>query len=128
MVDREKVAFVREVPPPEHDVTEATNVFALSGDRNRLGMLPSLLEGGGVCECDLAAAAGMSESATSRAVRWLRTHRVVSASRRQGRLAYYRLGDTHVPMLLDPALTYAQHTTALHPDRHDVSTLVGVDV
>lgn len=39
MVDREKVALVREVMPPGHDVTEATDVFALLGDPNRLRLL-----------------------------------------------------------------------------------------
>jgi len=36
MVDREKVALVREVMPSGHDVTEATDVFAPLGDPNRL--------------------------------------------------------------------------------------------
>lgn len=39
MVDREKVALVREVMRSEHDVTEATDVFALLGDPNRLRLL-----------------------------------------------------------------------------------------
>jgi DNA-binding transcriptional ArsR family regulator len=118
MVDRAKVATVRDAMPPEHDVIEAADVFALLGDPNRLRLLLALLEGGEMCVCDLAAAAGMSESAASHAVRWLRAHRIVSAPRRQGRMAYYRLEDAHVRMLLDVALSHTQHTTALHPE-HD---------
>ena len=119
MVDRDKVAFVREVMPPEHDVTQAADVFALLGDPNRLRLLLALLEGGEMCVCDLAAAAGMGESAASHAMRWLRAHRIVSAPRRQGRMAYYRLEDAHVRMLLDVALTHTQHTTALHPEQEE---------
>ena len=121
VVDRQKVAAVREAMPPEHDVVEAADVFALLGDPNRLRLLMALLEGGEMCVCDLAAAAGMSESSASHAVRWLRAHRIVSAPRRQGRMSYYRLEDAHVRVLLDVALSHTQHTVALHPEReqHD---------
>ncbi len=122
MVDRDKVAAVREAMPLEHDVTEAADVFALLGDPNRLRLLLALLEGGEMCVCDLAAAAGMSESSASHAVRWLRAHRIVSAPRRQGRMAFYRLEDAHVRMLLDVALSHTQHTTAMHPEHDERAT------
>lgn len=128
MVDPDQVALVREAMPPEHDVTQAADVFALLGDPNRLRLLLALLQGGEMCVCDLAAAAGMSESAASHAVRWLRAHRIVAAPRRQGRMAYYRLEDAHVRMLLDVALTHTQHTTALHPERRNAKTVAGSDV
>lgn len=117
VVDREKVCAVLGALPPESDVVEAAEVFALLGDPNRLRLLLALLEGGELCVCDLAAAAGMSESAASHAVRWLRAHRIVSLPRRQGRMAFYRLEDAHVRMLLDLALTHTQHTTAVLPER-----------
>src|SRR6266851_3428767 len=119
VVDRDKVAAVRQAMPLEQDVMEAADVFALLGDPNRLRLLVALLAGGEMCVCDLAAAAGMSESAASHAVRWLRAHRIVSSPRRQGRMMYYRLDDAHVRMLLDLALTHTQHTRALHPERED---------
>ena len=119
VVDRKKVEAVREAMPPDHDVIEAADVFSLLGDANRLRLLIALLEGGEMCVCDLAAAAGISESSASHAVRWLRAHRIVSAPRRQGRMAYYRLEDAHVRMLLDVALTHTQHTVAIHPERED---------
>ena len=117
VVDRERVAAVREAMPPAPDVEQAADVFALLGDPNRLRLLVALLEGGEMCVCDLAAAAGMSESAASHAVRWLRAHRIVSAPRRAGRMMYYRLEDVHVRMLMDVGLTHSQHTRALHPER-----------
>lgn len=119
VVDRKKVEAVREAMPPDHDVTEAADVFALLGDSNRLSLLMALFEGGEMCVCDLAAAVGISESSASHAVRWLRAHRIVSSPRRQGRMAYYRLEDAHVRMLLDVALTHTQHTVAIHPERGD---------
>lgn len=78
--------------------------------------MTSLLEGGELCVCDLAATTRMSESAVSHALRLLRAHRVVSVSRR-GRMAYYRLDDAHVRMLLDLGLTHTGHTVAVHPER-----------
>ncbi len=75
----------------------------------------ALLEGE-MCVCDLAAAAGQSESSVSHALRLLRAHRVVQV-RRAGRMAFYKLADSHVRMLLDVALTHVGHTTAIHPER-----------
>lgn len=111
MVDPGKVAQVRASMPAEGDVVDLAEVFALLGDPGRLRLLTSLLEGGELCVCDLAASTGMSESAVSHALRLLRARRVVSVSRR-GRMAYYRLDDQHVRMLLDLGLTHTAHTTA----------------
>jgi ArsR family transcriptional regulator, lead/cadmium/zinc/bismuth-responsive transcriptional repressor len=119
VVDHERVAAVRSAMPSDEDVEQAADVFALLGDPNRLRLLVALLAGGEMCVCDMAAAAGMSESATSHAVRWLRAHRIVSSPRRQGRMMYYRLDDAHVRMLLDLALTHTQHTQTPHPERAD---------
>ena len=119
IVDRQRVSLVRESMPPERDLDEVADVFGLLGDANRLRLMVALLEGGEMCVCDLAAATGMSESATSHAVRLLRAHRVVSSPRRDGRMSYYRLEDAHVRMLLDLALTHTQHTEAIHPEREN---------
>lgn len=115
LVDPDKVELVREAMPSDHDIAELADVFSLLGDPGRLRLLTSLLEAGELCVCDLAATTGMSESAVSHALRLLRAHRVVSVSRR-GRMAYYRLDDAHVRMLLDLGLTHTGHTVALHPE------------
>jgi ArsR family transcriptional regulator, lead/cadmium/zinc/bismuth-responsive transcriptional repressor len=116
VVDRERVAALQEAMPEDADVEQVADVFGLLGDPSRVRLLIALLAGGEMCVCDLAASAGMSESATSHAVRLLRAHRIVSP-RRQGRMMFYRLADAHVRMLLDLALTHTQHTRALHPER-----------
>ncbi|HSZ46932.1 MAG TPA: metalloregulator ArsR/SmtB family transcription factor [Streptosporangiaceae bacterium] len=117
VVDRELVEAVQQAMPADEAVEQAADVFALLGDPNRVRLLVALLEGGEMCVCDLAAVAGMSESAASHAVRWLRAHRIVSSPRREGRMMYYRLDDAHVRELLGLALTHAQHTRAVHPER-----------
>jgi len=114
-VDADRVDAVREAMPDEHDVAELADVFGLLSDPGRLRLLVALLEGE-MCVCDIAASCGQSESAVSHALRLLRAHRVVQV-RRAGRMAYYRLADGHVRLLLDVALTHVGHTSAVHPVR-----------
>lgn len=108
LVDPDRVAAVRAAAPGEDTVLALADVFALLGDPNRLQLMLALLEAGELCVCDLAAAAGMSESATSHALRLLRARDVVRF-RRNGRMAYYALTDGHVRMLLDVALEHLRH-------------------
>ena len=115
LVDPDRVAHVRVSLPSASLLEGLADVFGLLADANRLRLLVSLLEGGELCVCDLAAATGMGESATSHALRLLRAHRVVKV-RRAGRMAYYSLTDGHVRMLLDVALEHARHGDA---DGHD---------
>ncbi len=117
VVDRYQVASVLAAMPASDQLEQVADVFALLGDRSRVRLLVALLKAGEMCVRDLAAVAGMSESAASHAMRWLRAHRIVSAPRRQGRMMYYRLDDAHVRELLDIALSHARHTRALHPER-----------
>ncbi|PZG23658.1 ArsR/SmtB family transcription factor [Nonomuraea aridisoli] len=115
VVDADRVAAVCERMPPADDLADTADVFGLLSDPNRLRLLVALLDGE-LCVCDLAAVTGQSESAVSHALRLLRAHRIVAA-RRSGRMAYYRLEDPHVRMLLDLALAHTEHTEAVHPER-----------
>lgn len=112
VVDAGRIDAVRAAMPAEGDVVDLADVFGLLADPGRLRLLVALL-GGELCVCDLAAAAGLSESATSHALRILRAHRVV-AVRRSGRMAFYSLADAHVRMLLDLALTHIAHSDLIH--------------
>jgi DNA-binding transcriptional ArsR family regulator len=115
VVDGDKVAAVRVRMPSEADVLELADVLSLLGNPTRLQLLVALLEGGEVCVCDLAAMTGQSESAVSHALRLLRAHRVVSV-RRDHRMAFYRLEDNHVRMLLDVGLSHTGHARIIHVD------------
>ncbi len=115
VVDAGRVAVVSAAMPPAAQVAELADVFGLLADPGRLRVLVALLEGE-TCVSDLAAVAHASESAVSHHLRLLRAHRVVEA-RRSGRMAYYRLADAHVRMLLDVALTHIGHApAAAHPE------------
>ncbi len=117
LVDPGRVAEVMATMPVEAEVTDVADVFGLLSDTGRLRLIVALL-GGELCVCDLAAAVGLSESATSHALRILRAHRVVKA-RRSGRMVFYALADSHVRKLLELALAHAAHTSLVH-EVHDM--------
>lgn len=117
LVDPERVEALRRWLPGRETVATVADVFGLLGEEGRLRLLLILLEGGELCVCDLAAAAGLTESATSHALRLLRAHRVVKV-RRDGRRAFYSLTDGHVRLLLDVALEHQSHapTEMIQPE------------
>jgi DNA-binding transcriptional ArsR family regulator len=120
VVDRERVATVVASMPGDDDIAGLADVFGLLADPGRLRVLVALLEGE-MCVCDLAAVARTSESAVSHHLRLLRAHRVVQV-RRAGRMAYYRLADAHVRLLLDVALTHIGHAPAAsHPEHPELA-------
>ena len=112
LVDPERVARARAEAPAAGDLDAlADGVFGVLADPNRLRILLALLHAGELCVGDLAATTGMSESATSHALRLLRAHRAVKV-RRDGRLAYYSLLDSHVRDLLSVAIDHLRHDDA----------------
>ncbi len=104
----EVVAQVRSRALAPDALLRVTRVLKLLGDPTRARLLYALLDGGEVCVCDLAAATGTAEATVSQALRLLRAHDVVVA-RRDGRLAYYRLADEHVRLLLGVAREHVAH-------------------
>ncbi|MFI7535271.1 ArsR/SmtB family transcription factor [Streptosporangium sp. NPDC049376] len=108
MVDPDRVGTVAEAMPGAESIEELAGVFALLSDPGRLRVIIALLKGGEMCVCDIAAACGHSESAVSHTLRLLRACHVVRA-RRSGRMAYHRLDDAHVRMLLGLGLSHVSH-------------------
>ncbi|MGC5628565.1 ArsR/SmtB family transcription factor [Georgenia sp. Z1344] len=104
----EKVALTREKIPDEGEAGRLAALFKLLGDPRRARVLYALLEAGELCVCDLAAVVDVPEASLSQVLRVLRTAGVV-ANRRQGRMVYYRLADTHVRMLLDVSREHTRH-------------------
>lgn len=106
--DLERVAAVLGQQPDDDVVDLLADVFTLLGDPGRLRLLTALLAGGELCVTDLAVISGLSESATSHALRLLRAHDVVRA-RRVGRHVHYSLRDGHVRTLLGTTLDHVAH-------------------
>jgi ArsR family transcriptional regulator, lead/cadmium/zinc/bismuth-responsive transcriptional repressor len=83
------------------------DVFRALGDATRVKIV-SLLSGGEVCVCDLAAALDMTQSAVSHQLRTLRDLGLVRG-RREGRQVFYTLDDEHVADLFSRALEHIGH-------------------
>ena len=108
VVDPARVAVVRERMPDAAIVQDVADAFRVLAEPARLRIVLALLEGGELCVCDIAAAAGMNETSASQHLRVLRGSRTVR-KRRDGRISYYSLSDGHVRMLIDVALEHSRH-------------------
>jgi ArsR family transcriptional regulator, nickel/cobalt-responsive transcriptional repressor len=90
-----------------HDLAETLKALA---SPSRLRVLVELVDGERTVE-QLAAAAGLSPSATSHNLRILRGLRLVRVQR-QGRHANYALYDHHVPELIAAIRHHHEHVNA----------------
>lgn len=115
LVHPEDVARASSRLPDAGAVADLADVLDLLGEPHRLTLLLALRDVE-LCVHDLAVTIGQSESATSHALKLLRSHRIVRA-RKEGRRVYYRLDDPHVRMLLEVALTHTEHSALQHPER-----------
>ena len=81
-----------------------TEIFRVLGDPTRVRILHALSQRE-LCVGDLAAQLGATESAVSHQLRLLRSARIVR-SRREGRMIFYALDDTHVLALFEQGLRH----------------------
>lgn len=99
----------RDLSAQEADeLAAAMQVFATG---SRLRLLWAMLDGERTVE-ELAKRAGMTRTSTSQQLRVLRQARLASV-RREGRRAYYRLHDHHLPDLLAAMRHHYEH---VHPE------------
>ncbi len=94
----------RLLPAAEYRALAAT--FQALADPSRAKIVYSLLDRE-LCTCDLAAIAGISESAVSQHLNVLRRLRLVR-SRRQGKVIYHSLDDDHISKLVSVCLEHVR--------------------
>lgn len=92
--DLKVVNAVKKRLPKEESLTRLASFFKVMNDETRLRIIFSLLVKE-LCVCDLAAAAGISISAASHQLRYLRNMNVVKY-RKSGKQVYYSLTDKHI--------------------------------
>ena len=103
-IDQAKVNFVRERLLPEQVIMTLADMFKVLGDPTRSKIMYALsLEE--LCVCDIASLLGTTKSAVSHQLRILRNMKVVSF-RKDGKIAYYSLNDSHIKNLFSEALTH----------------------
>jgi len=103
------VRRARSLLSPDTTYLDLSSLFAALADATRVKLVHVLLQQQ-LCTCDLAAALGVSESATSQHLRLLRALRLVR-SRRAGRVVYHSLDDEHIAALVRLGLVHLGHTT-----------------
>ena len=87
------------------------DLFAVLADPSRARILHLLAIADDLCVCDIALVLGISVSALSHQLRFLRERGVVTR-RKAGRMAYYRLDDDHVRRLVLDAVAHAAEVAA----------------
>lgn len=105
VIDEDVVRTARAAQLASEDIDRLSDMFGMLASPTRLRLLEALVERE-LCVCDLAAVAGVSESAVSHHLRLLRQLRIVRF-RKEGRMAYYRLDDEHVAEIVASGLKHA---------------------
>lgn len=94
VIHEDVVVRVGEKMPGEEPLYEVSELFKVFGDSTRARIICALnIEE--MCVGDLAALLNMTQSAISHQLRLLKTSRLVK-SRKQGRVVYYSLDDSHI--------------------------------
>lgn len=88
-----------------------TDLFGVLADPSRARILHLLAIADDLCVCDMALVLGMSMSALSHQLRFLRERGAVER-RKVGRIAYYRLIDEHLRRLVLDGIAHATERDA----------------
>ncbi len=98
-VDRRKVGRVRRKMMAEEQISRMAYFFQAFSDLTRLKIILALEVEKELCVCDLTMVVGVSMSAVSHQLRYLRNLGVVK-NRKQGKMVYYSLKDEHIKELI----------------------------
>ncbi|MGN0994104.1 MAG: ArsR/SmtB family transcription factor [Butyricicoccus sp.] len=105
-VHTDTVACVKCKMPADEVTQDAAEFFKAFSDKTRLRILAALAIGE-LCVCDIAELLGMTQSAISHQLRFLKELRLVS-NRKEGKTVYYTLNDDHIGTILAQGLTHVQ--------------------
>ena len=108
----EHALAVRRNLIPADKAMRVAELFAVLSDPTRLQVVYALLHApsGELSVGDLAAGLGRDDTTISHQLRVLRNQQVV-ATRKVGRIVYYRLTDEHIRLLLELGMTHATEET-----------------
>ena len=95
----------------QHGSARVAGLFSVLADPSRARILHLLAIADDLCVCDMALVLGMSVSALSHQLRFLRERGVVTRNK-IGRMAYYRLEDDHIRRLVLDAAAHAAEAVA----------------
>ena len=113
-IDPKKVEDTKKRIPSEELMEIVTELFKALGDLTRAKIV-YILRKKTLCVRDISIVAGISESATSHQLAYLKERHLVQ-SEREGNTIYYSIGFKHISALLNEAEYYADHVKNNHPD------------
>ena len=102
------VDSVRKEMPDTKMLYELAELFKVFGDTTRVRILYAL-SAQEMCVCDIADLLGMTHSAISHQLRVLKQARLVKF-RKEGKVVYYSLDDSHISQIFDCGLSHIQET------------------
>lgn len=94
VIHDDKVSRVRALMPDSKDLSDLTELYRTLADNTRIRILWAL-SCEDMCVCDLAVLLGMTKSAISHQLRYLRLANLVRYDK-QGKIVFYSLSDDHV--------------------------------
>ncbi|MBS7240249.1 MAG: winged helix-turn-helix transcriptional regulator [Acetatifactor sp.] len=104
--DKAVLNQIEETMPPEEELQDLAEFFKVFGDATRLKILYVLMCSE-MCVYDIAAALGMTQSAISHQLRFLKQLDLVKY-RRDGKIIYYSLSDAHIVNILNQGLVHIE--------------------
>ncbi len=113
-INPKRVEQARGLLPDEQVFLIVIEGFKALADPTRAKILYALRESP-LCVRDIAIIAGISESATSHQLAYLKEKHLVEA-KREGTIMYYSVSYQHLHNLLKEAEYYADHVKNGHPD------------
>ena len=106
IVHTDAVRQARSTMQGDEITSAASDFFKAFSDKTRLRILTALaIEE--LCVCDIASLLGMSQSAISHQLRFLKQARLVK-SRKDGKTVYYALCDDHIQTILAQGIAHVQ--------------------
>ena len=97
--------------PKRSTINEVSEIFKLFADGSRLSIVWALNESE-MCVCDLCALLKMKQSAVSHQLKKLKMSQVVK-TRREGKVIYYSLSDSHITTILEMGIEHASEWSPL---------------
>lgn len=104
LISQSEIDEIKAALPNAETITRLAEFYKVFGDPSRLTLL-HFLSKAELCVADLAALAGMGQSAVSHQLKLLRLSRLVKI-RKEGTVVYYSLNDAHIQSLFDVALEH----------------------
>ncbi|MFD2705819.1 ArsR/SmtB family transcription factor [Salibacterium lacus] len=108
-VDEEKVARL-QASIDDDKMDRMAVMFKGLADKSRMKVLQALASEGEICVCDASHLLGASTASTSHHLRYLRKLGLVKY-RKEGKLVYYSLEDSHVEDMIKLAGAHQQEIT-----------------